>query len=89
MVIGNIANDFPALDIYAGYQSVIPIVGTTVLNKKDELAEYVWADDIMEEFSVNAFAPDMKEIFKMRPRTDVKENVYDDDFGLSVQVLWL
>ena len=50
-IVGN-TKDYPALDIYAGYQSVIPIVGTTVYNKQNELATYEWTDEF-DELDVN------------------------------------
>jgi len=84
MVIGN--HGYKAVDIYAGYQSVIPIVGTTVKNKQDILASYKWADDITESFIVNKFDESMLEVLKMRVRAEATNNPYDDDMGLSVAI---
>jgi len=84
MVIGT--HGYKAVDIYAGYQSVIPIVGTTVKNKQDVLASYEWADDITEEFIVNKFDDSMLEVLKMRERAEASNNPYDDDMGLSVAI---
>lgn len=83
MVIGN--HDYKAVDIYAGYQSVIPIVGTTVKNKQHVLASYRWADDIAEEFIVNKFDESMIEVLQMRPRGENGDNNYDD-MGLSLAI---
>jgi len=83
MVIGN--HGYKAVDIYAGYQSVIPIVGTTVKNKQDELASYKWVDEDLE-FYVNKFDPTMEQVFKMRVRAEATNNPYDDDMGLSVAI---
>jgi hypothetical protein len=81
-IIGNIKKKYPHLDIYAGYQSVIPIVGTTVYNKQGELASYKWADDF-EEFIVNEWSEDLLELLAMRDRAEAREVVYD---GLSTQI---
>lgn len=83
MVIGN--HGYKAVDIYGGYQSVIPIVGTTVKNKQDKLASYEWADDILEEFIVNKFDESMTEVLKMRERGANSDNDYDD-MGLSLAI---
>lgn len=84
MVIGS--HGYKAVDIYAGYQSVIPIVGTTVKNKQDELKSYEWADDITDSFIVNKFSDSMLEVLKMRERAEATNNPYDDDMGLSVAI---
>lgn len=84
MVIGK--HGYKAVDIYAGYQSVIPIVGTTVKNKQGELASYQWADDITESFIVNKFDDSMLTIFKMRERAEETNSEYEDDMGLSVAI---
>lgn len=83
MVIGN--HGYKGVDIYAGYQSVIPIVGTTVKNKQDELASYSWADDVLESFIVNPFSESMLEVLKMKERGENGDNDYDD-LGLTLAV---
>lgn len=82
MVIGN--HGYKFVDIYSGYQSVIPIVGTTVKNKQGELAEYTWADDL-DEFIINPFEESMTDVFKMKQRGDVIDNAYDD-MGLTLAI---
>lgn len=81
MVIGCL--DYEALDIYAGYQSVIPIVGTTVYNKKGDLATYQWATD--DGFILNKYSDNMREVFKMRNRNDTSSNDYDET-GLTLAI---
>ena len=76
LVIGN--HDYNKVDIYGGYQSVIPIVGTTVKNKQGELKTYQWADDLFEEIILNKFDPAMVELFKMRERHNGSEAEFDD-----------
>jgi len=82
MVIGN--HGYKFVDIYSGYQSVIPIVGTTVKNKKDALAEYTWADDL-DEFVVNPFNESMIEVLCMKERGDTSDNDYDE-MGLTLAI---
>ena len=74
--------DYPALDIYAGYQSVIPIVGTTVENKQGELASYAWADEF-DEFIVNAWNDSFLTTLNMRDRGEKRDNDYDE-MGLTL-----
>lgn len=76
LVIGS--TEYECLDIYAGYQTVIPIVGTTVKNKQDKLAMYEWAS-FDDTFVINPFNEKMKELFNMRPRSDKTERQYDED----------
>lgn len=76
LVIGN--HDYNKVDIYGGYQSVVPIVGTTVKNKQGELKTYQWADDLFEEIILNKFDPKMVELFKMRERHNGSETEFDD-----------
>lgn len=83
LVIGN--HGYKSIDIYAGYQSVIPIVGTTVKNKQDTLASYEWADDITESFIVNKFDESMVEVLQMRERGNNGDNDYDDT-GLTLAI---
>ena len=83
MVVGN--HGYKGVDIYAGYQSVIPIVGTTVKNKQDKLASYEWADDITESFIVNEFDDSMVEVLQMRERGESGDNSYDD-MGLTLAI---
>ena len=74
--------DYPALDIYAGYQSVIPIVGTTVENKQGALASYEWADEF-DEFIVNSWNDSFLTTLNMRDRGEKRDNDYDD-MGLTL-----
>lgn len=80
-IIGN-TKDYAALDIYAGYQSVIPIVGTTVLNKQGELASYQWFDEL-EEFIVNKWNDNFLTTLNMRDRGEKRDNDYDE-MGLTL-----
>ena len=80
-IVGN-TKDYPALDIYAGYQSVIPIVGTTVYNKQNELATYEWTDEF-DELDVNPWNDKFLETLKMRDRGEKRDNEYDD-MGLTL-----
>lgn len=82
LVIGN--HGYKSVDIYGGYQSVIPIVGTTVKNKQDTLASYEWADDL-DEFIVNKFNKSMIDVLKMKERGESGDNDYDD-MGLSLAI---
>ena len=78
LVVGNLNKKYPALDIYAGYQSVVPIVGTTVLNKQDELASYKWAS-FDDSFIINGVIHEtLKEVLEMRPRSERNAKEYDD-----------
>lgn len=74
-VIGK--HQYKHLDIYSGYQSVIPIVGTTVMNKQNELGSYEWAD-IDDEFIVNKWDTKFIELFNMRERAERLESDEDD-----------
>jgi hypothetical protein len=76
LVIGN--HTYKKVDIYSGYQSVVPIVGTTVKNKQGELKTYQWADDLFEEIILNEFDNKMLELFKMRERHEQSTSEYDD-----------
>lgn len=80
-IVGN-TNDYPALDIYAGYQSVIPIVGTTVYNKENKLASYQWADEF-DEFFINTWSESFLSTLNMRDRGEKRDNDYDD-MGLTL-----
>lgn len=89
LVIGNLGDTYPALDIYAGYQSVLPIVGTTVRNKQGELAVYTWGDEIYEDFVINGVTDfdHFKKVLKMRERLSNTEKEYDEDArDLSVAI---
>lgn len=79
LVVGNLGKTYPALDIYAGYQSVLPIVGTTVYNKEDELASYEWGDEITESFVINPTPDNIQEVLKMRKRIDANNIQRDED----------
>ena len=83
MIVGN-TKDYPALDIYAGYQSVIPIVGTTVYNKQGELATYEWADEL-DELIVNTWHESFLTTLNMRERGETRDNDYDE-MGLTLAV---
>lgn len=70
---------YPNLDIFSGYQSVIPCVGTVALNKHNELASYTWADDNFEEdIILNPWNEKFLELFEMRERGESLANGYDD-----------
>lgn len=75
-VIGK--HGYKNLDIYGGYQSVIPIVGTRVLNKQEVLAYYEWADPIDDEFIVNDWDDKFLELFEMKDRGTKNTSDYDD-----------
>jgi hypothetical protein len=82
LIVGNLSEKYPALDIYGGYQSALPIVGTTVLNRSNQLTTYQWGS-FDDEFIVNEFTTSMLEVLSMRQRVDESENEYDD---LSISV---
>ena len=85
MVIGNVVDDYPNLDIYGGYQSVIPIVGTTVYNKQGVLASYEWHDEL-DGFVVNPVCHKMLETLKMRERGSSHGAEFDDTgLGLATK----
>jgi len=86
MVIGNLGDIYPALDIYSGYQSVIPLVGTTVVNKQGELASYEWADELFEELNVNPFDEKMVNVLKMRERASKDDTHYEEDNALELAI---
>jgi len=77
LVVGNLNKKYPALDIYAGYQSVVPIVGTTVLNKQDKLASYEWGT-FDDNLIVNPWMDVMSEVLELRPRAEKRQQEYDD-----------
>jgi len=79
LVVGNLGKKYPALDIYAGYQSVLPIVGTTVYNKEGNLASYEWGDDITESFIINPTPDNIQEVLSMRKRIDASSIQYDEE----------
>lgn len=82
LVIGN--HGFKGVDIYAGYQSVIPIVGTTVLNKQGKLNSYKWSNS-SNELVVNDIPASCKEVLKMREESQkVSDNTYDE-FSLAIK----
>jgi len=83
-VIGKTIDKYPALDIYAGYQSVIPIVGTTVLNKQGKLASYEWAsfDDTLV---VNEWDDNFTELFNMRERSERNQTAEYDDLDIALK----
>jgi hypothetical protein len=82
-VIGNISKKYPSLDIYAGYQSVIPIVGTKVLNKQGDFDTYKWSD-FDEEFIVNKWSENILEILELRDRSDFTKEE-DSDLTLAIK----
>lgn len=77
-IIG-LKNRYPNLDVFTGYQSVIPCVGTVALNKHGELGTYTWADDNFEEDVIlNPWNEKFLELFEMRERGESLANDYDD-----------
>lgn len=87
LVVGNMGKTYQALDIYAGYQSVLPIVGTTVMNKQDKLASYKWGDEDFETFVVNPTPDNIIDVLKMRKRAMGTEQQYDPEaMDLSVAI---
>ena len=74
-VIGK--HGYKNLDIYGGFQSVVPIVGTRVLNKQDELANYEWAD-LDDDFIVNDWDDKFLELFEMKDRGEKNNADYED-----------
>jgi len=85
LVVGDLSKIYPNLDIYGGYQTVIPIVGTTAKNKFGDMVRYEWADDIMEEFVINPAPGNAAEVLRMRQATQDVDNSYDED-GLTAAV---
>ncbi len=71
------AHGYPNLDIFAGYQSVIPIVGTTATNKSDDLGTYTWADDT-NTLIVNPWDDKLFTLLNMRDRSKVTNTA---DYG--------
>lgn len=70
---------YPKLDVFTGYQSVIPCVGTVAENKQGKLGTYTWGDDNFEEDIVlNAWNEKFLELFAMRERGERHANDYDD-----------
>ena len=69
-VIGDTSR-FRKVDIFAGYQSVIPIVGTTVTNKMGVDAQYEWVDPEVK-FYINPWTDELKDIFALRLRGERK-----------------
>lgn len=86
LVVGNLGKTYQALDIYAGYQSVLPIVGTTVINKQGELASYEWGDDLSDSFIVNPTPDKMVDVLKMRKRAEGAGADYEEDNDLSLAI---
>lgn len=84
LVIGDLTKKYPNLDIYSGYQTVIPIVGTQAMNKQGEIGEYYWADDIEDDVIINHLGAQNSviSVLKMRSPTEDAANDYDDD-GLT------
>jgi len=81
MVIGN--HGFKGVDIYAGFQSVIPIVGTTVLNKQKELNQYRWDENSFDSLVINSWEEIMLDVLCMRDRVNVDSDFTDNnDDGL-------
>ena len=83
LVVGN--HNYNKLDIYGGYQSVVPIVGTVVKNKQCVLNTYEWADDIFEEIIINEFKPQLVDMLKMRERTNTTSDDEYDDLSLAIK----
>ena len=80
---------YKGVDIFAGYQSVIPIVGTKVKNKQGEIDSYKWHEDNFEEEIILNEIPKGKEvIFNLIERNSGK-GAYDkemDDLDLAVEL---
>jgi hypothetical protein len=84
LVVG--LHGYKAVDIYGGYQSVIPIVGSKAKSKVDGTIKiYEWADDLIEGFVVNEFDERMHEVFKLRERAVGTPDEWDED-GLSLAI---
>jgi len=66
------SHDYAKVDIYAGYQSVIPIVGTEVLNKQNKLGKYSWAD-FDDAFIINPWDEKLLKMLNMKDRGENKE----------------
>ncbi len=77
-------HDYKQVDIYAGYQSVVPIVGTEVLNKQNKLGKYSWAD-FDDEFIINKWDDKLLTMLNMKDRGENKQQVT----GLEAEMLGL
>lgn len=77
---------YDKVDIYAGYQSVVPIVGTVVKNKQGKLNSYKWADDVIEGLILNKFDNRLLDMLNMRDRGEKTAKEYSDlDLALKTE----
>lgn len=82
-IINGESGRYPKVDIYAGYQSVIPIVGTTATNREGKIGSYKWYDDDL--FYVNDWIDGLDDVLEMRERVNSVNEDYDED-GLTLAV---
>jgi len=87
-LVPSVGHGFKYIDIYGGFKSIIPIVGTVVKNKKGELNCYEWADPIDEELFINPWDERLTEIFAMKPTntTGGAGTTFDEDAGLELAI---
>lgn len=71
---------YPYLDVFTGYQSVIPCVGTVAFSKHlNDLGTYEWSDDNFEEdIILNTWNAKFLTLFDMRDRGESESEEYDD-----------
>lgn len=73
---------YPFLDVFTGYQSVIPCVGTESFSKfLNKMGTYKWADDNFEEdIILNKWNDKFLTLFNMRERVEkmIDDNEVDD-----------
>lgn len=71
---------YPYLDVFTGYQSVIPCVGTKAFSKfLNKVAEYQWSDDNFEEdIILNPWNDNFITLFDMKDRGISSASGYDD-----------
>ena len=77
------APKYKAVDIFAGYQSVIPIVGTQVINKQGELGEYEW-DGFDDTFIVNRWDDKLRSMLNLRERGERGTQMERDDIEQAI-----
>ena len=75
MVVGK--HEFKKVDIYAGYQSVVPIVGTKAINKEGEVKTYDWAT-FDEKLVINAWDDKFLTLLNMRERAERVVKEFDE-----------
>jgi len=77
-------HNYAKVDIYGGYQSVVPIVGTEVLNKQNKIKKYAWAD-FDDEFIINPWDDKLSKMLNMKDRgVSKKPNNNLDDVEMSM-----